>query len=131
MKNFQVKVVDADIAQKLLLDIGISPDKTGYTYLLACIQCFRDKSRRLMEIYRIVAKSFNVKPTNVERCVRFAVRIAFSKGSFIKLNKYFNYELFGAKTYMYNGDFIATVATYLDMINAPRMRIVVCESEEE
>lgn len=124
MEEIQYKVINSEIAQKLLLDLGIYPDKKGYLYLLASIQYFRDNTKRVSKIYSLVGEIFRVKSTNVERCVRFSVMKAYDSKAFIKLNKCFNAEIFREDTYLSNGDFISMVATYLDMINAPKMQIV-------
>lgn len=127
MEEIQYKVINSEIAQKLLLDLGIYPDKKGYLYLLASIQYFRDNTKRVSKIYSLVGEIFRVKSTNVERCVRFSVMKAYDSKAFIKLNKCFNAEIFREDTYLSNGDFISMVATYLDMINAPKMQIVAVE----
>ena len=127
MEEIQCKIINSEVAQKVLLDLGIYPDKKGYMYLLASIQYFRDNTKMISKIYSLVAKVFNVKSTNVERCIRFSVMKAYDCKAFIKLNKCFNAEIFSKDTYLSNGDFISTIATYLDMINAPKMQIVEIE----
>lgn len=127
MEEIQCKVINSEVAQKLLLDLGIYPDKKGYLYLLASIQYFRDNTKKISKIYSLVGDVFDVKSTNVERCIRFSVMKAYDSKAFTKLNKCFNAEIFREDTYLSNGDFISTIATYLDIINAPKMQIVTVE----
>ena len=131
MNEIKNKVTNSSVVQKLLLDLGIYPSKKGYLYLLASIQYFRETSCSIVEIYKKVASKFGVRAICVERCIRFAILQAFYTRSFVSLNKCFNCEIFKKDTYLSNGSFISTIATYLDMINAPRMLIVPHDYKEE
>ena len=131
MEEIKNKVINSVVAQKLLLDLGIYPSKKGYLYLLASIQTFRESTGNIVAIYKKVAEQFGVRPICVERCIRFAVSQAFYTRSFVTLNKCFNAEIFNKDTYLSNGAFISTVATYLDMISAPRMLVVPFDYQEE
>ena len=131
MEEVQYKVVNSEIAQKLLLDLGIYPDKKGYLYLLAAIQYFRDRTKKISKIYSLVGNTFGKKAINVERCIRFSVMKAYFSSAFTKLNKCFDAEIFKKDTYLSNGDFISMIATYLDMISAPNMKVVSLDRKFE
>ena len=124
MEKVKKKVIHCEKAQNVLLNLGIYPSKKGYMYLLASIQTYRETTKPIMDIYRSVAEQFGVKPNCVERCIRFVVTEAFFLRSFVSLNECFNTNVFSRDTYLSNGSFIAMVALYLDMIDAPRMIVV-------
>lgn len=70
-------------ANKLLMEMGISPDSTGYYYLVAAINLRKEMvvsgnvTHKFMELYDAIGKKFNSKPLNVERAMRHAVEKAF------------------------------------------------------
>lgn len=70
-------------ANKLLMEMGISPDLTGYYYLVAAINLRKEKitngdvTHKFMDLYAEIAEKFNNTVTNVERTMRHAVEKAF------------------------------------------------------
>ncbi len=68
---------------KLLMEMGISPDLTGYYYLVAAINLRKEKimsgdvTHKFMDLYTEIAKKFNSTCVNVERAMRHAVEKAF------------------------------------------------------
>ena len=63
--------------RKLLLQAGVDPSLTGYEYLRMAVKlCYEDKSHLryvTKQLYWDIAKEFDVKPSSVERCMRFAI----------------------------------------------------------
>ena len=63
--------------RRLLLQAGVDPSLTGYEYLRMAVKlCYEDKSHLryvTKQLYWDVAKEFDVKPSSVERCMRFAI----------------------------------------------------------
>ena len=64
--------------KKVLKKIGITPELNGYHYLEKCIievkKCLEDGKTPcgFYQMYKDVAKLFDVTPTSVERCMRHA-----------------------------------------------------------
>ena len=71
-------------AKKLLLEMGVSPDLSGYHYLAEAITTVRelvlinDVNYKFMVLYMQIAKKFNTTSSRVERAMRHAVETAFS-----------------------------------------------------
>lgn len=70
-------------ANKLLMEMGISPELTGYYYLVEAINLRKEKitsgdvTYKFMNLYAEIAEKFNNTVTNVERVMRHAVEKAF------------------------------------------------------
>jgi two-component system response regulator (stage 0 sporulation protein A) len=70
-------------ANKLLMEMGVSPELTGYYYLVEAINLRKEMitsgnvTHKFMELYDVIGKKFNSKPLNVERAMRHAVEKAF------------------------------------------------------
>ena len=130
-REMKFKVINSEEAQNVLLGCGIFPDKLGYNYLLAAIELFRGPTHTMMVLYKQVADIFQVTSASVERCIRTCIYYAFYNKSFLYLNKFFKDDIFKRDTYLSNGDFISLVATHLDLIHAPKMKIVPTDEKKE
>lgn len=123
-RETKFKVVNAEAAQNILLGCGILPDKLGYNYLLTAIDLFRGPTHTMMELYKQVGDIFQVSSASVERCIRTCIYYAFYNKSFLYLNNFFKNDIFKRDTYLSNGGFISLIATYLDTIEAPKIKLV-------
>lgn len=131
VKEVGYKIVNSEDAQNVLLACGIYPRKKGYNYLLTAIEIFRGPTRAMCDVYKSVGKIFNVTSASVERCIRTCLNEAFYANSFVYLNKFFKSEIFKKETYLSSGDFIGIIATYLDLINAPAMKLIPADEKKE
>ena len=70
--------------KRILIQCGIEPSLKGYDYLVQAIMLEAENRRdghtplKLMTTYEKIAKNYNVRACSVERCIRTAIRVAFS-----------------------------------------------------
>lgn len=102
--------------KRVLLRCGIYPSKKGFTYLVASISYFREEGLGICSIYEKVAQTYNVKASNVERCIRSCLVESTLRGNIIKLNHLFGMDIISEGDYVSNGDFVGIVGTYLDFL---------------
>jgi two-component system response regulator (stage 0 sporulation protein A) len=69
------------------------------------------------ELYPGIAQKFNTTPSRVERAIRHAIEVAWSRGRIDTINKLFGYTIHDEKGKPTNGEFIAMVADKLRMQN--------------
>ena len=67
------------------------------------------------ELYPGIAQKFNTTPSRVERAIRHAIEVAWSRGRIETINKLFGYTIHDEKGKPTNGEFIAMVADKLRM----------------
>ena len=105
---------------KLLMEMGISPDVVGYHYLADAINARKEMvangnvAYKFTDLYADVGKKFNCKATNVERTMRHAVEGAFKHGN-DALCKIFRPMIKNQSGKVTVACFIGTLAEYLIM----------------
>ena len=67
------------------------------------------------ELYPRVAKDFKTSPSRVERAIRHAIEVAFTRGNEEELYRIFGYTVSNAKGKPTNSEFIAMIADKLEM----------------
>lgn len=99
--------------------VGIPANIKGYQYLRDAIALtVGDKSLMsavTKELYPRVAKDFQTSPSRVERAIRHAIEVAFTRGNEEELYRIFGYTVSNAKGKPTNSEFIAMIADKLDM----------------
>lgn len=119
VENFrEAATIDADnldaIITQLIHEIGVPAHIKGYGYLRDAIRlCVSDKSyeRGITKLlYPTVAQNNMTTATRVERAIRHAIEVAWSRGSDEVLYKLFGYTIDGTKGKPTNGEFIALVS---------------------
>lgn len=59
---------------------GIPPHLKGYHYLKeAVVLVLQNPTISAKQIYQTIAKNHNIKPTSIERPIRYAIEIAYDK----------------------------------------------------
>lgn len=109
------KNLDEKIAN-IFMTIGIPPHIRGYSYLREAIKLAVEKpaiiSSITKELYPNVATIMNSSPSKVERAIRHAIDVAWTRGKSEKLG-----QVLGVKVYISmkptNGEFIALIADKL------------------
>ena len=95
---------------KLLKDLNVPAGILGYRYLVIAIKKTVEKEGDISgitkELYPGIAKECNTKATRVERAIRHAIEIVFTKADKEALHKYFGPHI----EKQTNGNFIATLA---------------------
>ena len=110
--------LEAEIAN-IIHGIGVPAHIKGYQYLREAIMMVVNNVDLLSgitkELYPGIAERFNTTPSRVERAIRHAIEVAWSRGRIETINKYFGYTIHDEKGKPTNGEFIAMVADKLRM----------------
>lgn len=103
----------------VFLVAGIPAHIKGYHYLREGIRMvYRDPrliNRITKELYPGIAAKFNTSASKVERAIRHAIEVAWTRGKIENLNSLFGYNIYGKNDKPTNGEFIALVADKLLM----------------
>jgi two-component system response regulator (stage 0 sporulation protein A) len=108
--------LDARITS-IIHEIGVPAHIKGYLYLREAITMVYNNLELLGSITKIlypdIAKKFNTTSSRVERAIRHAIEVAWSRGSVDSINKMFGYTINNNKAKPTNSEFIAMVADKL------------------
>ena len=114
----QQRNLEADITN-VIHEIGVPAHIKGYQYLREAITMVVNNINLLngitKELYPGIAQTFNTTPSRVERAIRHAIEVAWSRGRVETINKLFGYTIHDEKGKPTNGEFIAMVADKLRM----------------
>lgn len=114
----RVRSVDEEITS-IFLSIGIPAHIKGYHFLREAVKIVMDDQDLInsitKELYPGVAKRFNTTPSKVERAIRHAIEVAWTRGKIENINKIFGYNIYTAHDKPTNGEFIALLADKLLM----------------
>ena len=101
----------------IIHEIGVPAHIKGYLYLREAIGMVIDNVELLSavtkELYPNIAKNFNTTPSRVERAIRHAIEVAWSRGKVDTINNLFGYTVHTDKGKPTNSEFIAMVADKL------------------
>ena len=111
-----VKSLDEKITT-IFLTVGIPAHIKGYHYLREAIRMVYYNpdlvSKITKELYPGIAKRFNTTPSKVERAIRHAIEVSWTRGKIENINKLFGFNVYGKNDKPTNGEFIALVADKL------------------
>lgn len=114
------KTTDEQITS-LLLTIGIPAHIKGYQYLREAILMVVENhdiiNRITKELYPGVAHKFDTTASKVERAMRHAIEVAWSRGRLESVNKMFGYKVFDAMDKPTNGECISCIS---ELIQHPK-----------
>ena len=111
--KFKAPSLDEKIS-KIFISVGIPPHIKGYGYLREGIKLAVDSpdviNNITKKLYPMIGEKYSTTPSKVERAIRHAIEVAWSRGKISNIN-----ELFGVQTYLAgekptNGEFIALIA---------------------
>jgi len=112
-KNLEEKITD------IFLLIGIPAHIKGYHFLREAIKMVVKNgeviNRITKELYPGIAKKFKTTPSKVERAIRHAIDVAWSRGKVENINQLFGYVVYDKNDKPTNGEFIALIADKLNM----------------
>ena len=110
------KNIDARITG-IIHEIGVPAHIKGYLYLREAITMVYNNLELLGSITKIlypdIAKKYNTTSSRVERAIRHAIEVAWSRGNIESLNRMFGYTVNSHKAKPTNSEFIAMVADKL------------------
>lgn len=111
-----VKSLDEKITS-IFLSVGIPAHIKGYHFLREAIRMVYYKpeiiSRITKELYPGIAKRFDTTASKVERAIRHAIEVSWTRGKIENINKLFGFNVYGKNDKPTNGEFIALVADKL------------------
>ena len=103
-----------------LLRIGIPYNINGAKYLIRAVEIAVESPDAVMNItkriYQIIAIESNTKAANVERAIRHAIDIVWSKNRIAFLNTIFGVDIYEEQDRPCNGEFIALLAERIPYI---------------
>lgn len=112
----QEKNLEASITS-VIHEIGVPAHIKGYLYLREAITMVYNDIELLGSITKVlypdIAKKFNTTASRVERAIRHAIEVAWSRGNVDSISSLFGYTVSMSKAKPTNSEFIAMVADKL------------------
>lgn len=112
-KEYMERNLETDITN-LIHEIGVPAHIKGYQYLREAIMMSVQDMEMLGSITKIlyptIAKKYQTTPSRVERAIRHAIEVAWSRGKMDTIDALFGYTVNGGKGKPTNSDFIALIA---------------------
>ncbi len=103
-----------DYIARLMHEVGVPASIRGYDYIRDSIMMAlsdREILRSITkELYPSIAKTHKTTPSRVERAIRHAVEVAWSRGDVDVINGIFGYTVKSTKGKPTNGEFISMLA---------------------
>ena len=104
------QTLDEKIASVFLM-IGIPAHIKGYHYLREAVRMVYFEpalcGRITKELYPGIAKRFQTSASKVERAIRHAIEVAWTRGKIENINQIFGYNIYSKNDKPTNGEFIA------------------------
>lgn len=98
----------------MIHEIGVPAHIKGYQYLREAIMMSVTDMEMLNSITKIlypsIAKKFQTTPSRVERAIRHAIEVAWSRGKMDTIDELFGYTIHNGKGKPTNSEFIALIA---------------------
>lgn len=98
----------------MIHEIGVPAHIKGYQYLREAIMMSVENPAMISSITKIlyptIAKQFQTTPSRVERAIRHAIEVAWSRGRMETLDALFGYTIDTGKGKPTNSEFIALIA---------------------
>ena len=105
--------VDKQITN-LFLTLGIPAHIKGYQYLREAVRMVLEDhdviNRITKELYPGIARRFDTSASKVERAMRHAIEVAWTRGRLDTVNQMYGYKVFKREDKPTNGEFIALVS---------------------
>jgi two-component system response regulator (stage 0 sporulation protein A) len=111
--HFKSTSLESDITN-LMHEIGVPAHIKGYQYLRTAIAlCVNNMdliSAVTKELYPMIAKEYNTTSSRVERAIRHAIEVAWTRGRLETINSLFGYTIHTGKGKPTNSEFIALLS---------------------
>lgn len=109
---YSMQTLEEDVTE-MIHEVGVPAHIKGYQYLReAIIMCVNnmDMLNSITKIlYPSIAKKFQTTPSRVERAIRHAIEVAWSRGKMDTLDDLFGYTISNGKGKPTNSEFIALI----------------------
>ncbi len=113
MKKTEERDLEQDVTD-MIHEIGVPAHIKGYQYLREAIMMSVEDTTMLSSITKIlyptIAKKFATTPSRVERAIRHAIEVAWSRGRMETLDTLFGYTINTGKGKPTNSEFIDLIA---------------------
>lgn len=117
LKTAAVSPASADpeeVVREVLLELGAPDHLAGHPYLVqGILLVLEDRayiSNVMYGLYPRLAEIFGSTPSRIERSIRHVIEVAWSRGDWEVLNRYFGNTVSASKGKPTNSEFIARVA---------------------
>jgi len=104
----------------MIHEIGVPAHIKGYQYLREAIMLSVNNNEMLNSItkllYPTIAKKYETTPSRVERAIRHAIEVAWSRGRMETLDSLFGYTINTGKGKPTNSEFIALIADKIRLL---------------
>ena len=114
----QEETLDEQITN-LFLTLGIPAHIKGYQYLREAVRMVMENhdviNRITKELYPGIARRFDTSASKVERAMRHAIEVAWTRGRLEAANQMYGYRVFAREDKPTNGEFIAMVSDKLSV----------------
>jgi two-component system response regulator (stage 0 sporulation protein A) len=108
----------------IIHDVGVPAHIKGYQYLRDAIMMVIEEPEMLNSITKIlyptIAKRNQTTPSRVERAIRHAIEVAWSRGNMDIINALFSYTVSTGKGKPTNSEFVALIADKIRLQNKIR-----------
>ena len=114
-----VRDLEKDVTD-MIHELGVPAHIKGYQYLREAIMMSVEDIEMLNSITKIlyptIAKRFQTTPSRVERAIRHAIEVAWSRGKMETLDALFGYTINTGKGKPTNSEFIALIADKIRLL---------------
>jgi two-component system response regulator (stage 0 sporulation protein A) len=114
-----VRGLEKDVTD-MIHELGVPAHIKGYQYLREAIMMSVEDIEMLGSITKIlyptIAKRFQTTPSRVERAIRHAIEVAWSRGKMETLDALFGYTINTGKGKPTNSEFIALIADKIRLL---------------
>ncbi len=106
---------------KLLYDLGMPSHIKGYQYIRDSIALMYNNPDCLggitKEVYPYIAQKYNTTPSRVERAIRHAIEVSWTRGDYDLMEEVFGHSVDFDRAKPTNSEFLATLADKLSVDN--------------
>ena len=111
-----VKEMTKEIS-RLLHDLGMPSHIKGYQYIRDSIELMYNNPNVLggitKEVYPFIADKYNTTPSRVERAIRHAIEVSWTRGDYELMEEIFGHSVDFDRAKPTNSEFLATIADKL------------------
>lgn len=115
-KDVRRQDVETEVTN-MIHEIGVPAHIKGYQYLRDAIIMALEEMDILnaitKQLYPAIAKKYDTTPSRVERAIRHAIEVAWSRGKMDTIDKLFGYTINNGKGKPTNSEFVALIADKL------------------
>lgn len=115
----KTKDLEKDVTD-MIHEIGVPAHIKGYQYLREAIMLSVNNNEMLNSItkklYPTIARKYETTPSRVERAIRHAIEVAWSRGRMETLDSLFGYTINTGKGKPTNSEFIALIADKIRLL---------------